>query len=104
MKTDVLQTAVAAHEDYEWKQIKIDPNKTIATIGMKVNRSGNNVGVYGVKVYSDDYEELCNVAWWNGPGEWKLIDIPKGQQICGVMADTRDENVIRQLAFALGSD
>ena len=98
----MIQTERAAEGNSEMKTIKIDPNKTIVSISMKVNPNRDEIS--GIKMYSDDYEELCNVVWntYRLEGEWKTQIIPRGQQICGIMADTH-ESKIRKVGFILGT-
>ena len=91
IKTEHFQTRTGMeNQSQEWKQIKVDPSKTIATVGMKINEPDQYGSIKGIKIYSDDYEELCNVTWdtKNLDGVWVYHDIPRGQQICGLAADT----------------
>ena len=51
-------------EDYEWKTLKLDASKTVASIGFKIQEGGSDEhAIHGMKVYSDDFEELANVTW-----------------------------------------
>lgn len=51
--------------DCEWKTLKLDPAKTIASVGFKIYSipGDDRYVIHGMKIYSDDYEELVNVTW-----------------------------------------
>lgn len=89
-------------QDEEIKTIKLDPTKTIAAVSMKFDR---NHTPCGIKIHSDAFEELCAVQFDdnNSPdATWKSFQIPKGQQICGLTARTKEDG-IRKLGFILGT-
>ena len=75
-----MQTKDAADRKSEVKIIGIDANKTIASIGLKMSR-GNHEELRGIKLGSDEYEEICSAIWdKNEPdGIWKYQEVPRGQ-------------------------
>ena len=53
----------AEAEGTDWKSIKLDASKTIASIGFKIPKEAEIPQIHGIKVYSDDFEEMANVIW-----------------------------------------
>ena len=95
---------------YDWHTIKIDPEKTIKTIGVKKNHDSFNGAIHGIKIFSDDFEELCNITWAENledRGHWIYRDIPDGQLICGLSSCTGFENdgeYLKNFHFLLGAN
>ena len=109
IKTNIQQTKHGAEEGWEWRTIKIDHHKTISTVGLRINRPNKPGQIYGLKIYSDDYEELCNETWnTKDPSDsyWVYNEVPKGQQICGLgtCTSTDKEPFIKKIQFLLGTN
>ena len=55
-----MQTRNGERSNSEFENIKIDTTKTISTVGVKINLPGEAGQILGIKIYSDDYEEVIN--------------------------------------------
>ena len=110
IKTDTQMTEAGRDDVVDWHTIKIDPEKTIKTIGVKKNHDSADGAIHGIKIFSDDYEELCNVTWATGnaeEGHWIHRDVPEGQQICGLATctgQTEDGPFLKNIQFLLGTN
>ena len=73
-----MQTKAGKKVD-ETRSIKIDTAKTIATVGLKMNLPNEDGEILGIKLYSDDYEEMVNETWnpTENKGVWVYQNIPK---------------------------
>ena len=79
---------------------EIDQTKTITKFCMLVQEDRDVVNK--IKIMSGD-EEIVNqrIHEHEEQGQWVEIDIPKGREIIGLVANTKDNQVLRTLGLQL---
>ena len=83
-----------------WRIIEIDQTKTITKFCMLVQEDRDTVN--RIKIMSGD-DEIVNqrIHEHDDQGEWVNIDIPKGREIIGFVANNKDPQVLRSIGLQL---
>lgn len=89
-------------EGFELRTTKIDPEKRIATIMVRVYR-GYQMAAF--KLISDQDEIICEEDLAPGYGEWTSHEIPEGEQLIGIATSDPGEgsSYFYRLGFITGS-
>ena len=102
-RTPMFESDETKESAQDNKLIKIDPEKNIAAIAMKVDRDD---WLRGLKLISDEQEVLCDVTWcsYRDDGRWIWKYLEDYEQIVGIAVDKETETEYIKATWLIGSD
>ena len=87
-------------DGYELRTAKIDGEKRIATIMVRVYRGYQ---MAALKLISDQDEIIYDEDWAPGYGQWETREIPDGEQLIGIATAESGSDYFYSLGFITGS-
>ena len=98
----MIQTDEGENYGLELKRVAVMPYNMITQISMKQS----DKCLSGLKFGTDEFDFCLDLTWNTGKdGSWKDVDVPEGQVICGVAANTNSQqNHIMSLGFLMATE
>ena len=82
----MFETTDSANHTYKTKVAKIDTEKRISQVSVKIF---NGHAIVGIRITDDEGKHMVNLNW-SGVGNWQKTEIPTGQEIIGLECNTTE--------------